>query len=505
MSQKTDGPELIPVQVKLPDKEVVKELIKIEDEVKHKQVTAIEQIGNQFGFYGVLSMVFGVFYTLCLYKNPNGIMIPLFVVIAYELALLILNKMKIAVKRESYVLIGISVIIGVSSCRTADVFFTFYNKVALLLLWSVFWMHQFYEDGTWNIGKYMGSIVLLWGQMLSTLGYPFKHFQTYIKSLKQKKYGMLIPILLGVLISIPLIIVLCILLSQADMVFQQILDRVIHSFFKPQQLFFIAVKWMVGVLGMYSLICGMVKRGIKEEQKDWRKEEPIIAITTMSIVGILYMVFCGIQIVYLFMGRGTLPEGITYSGYARQGFFQLLFVAVLNLVLVLSCLKYFKKSRVLNMVLTLISLCTYVMIASAACRMILYVQEYKLTMLRILVLWFLLLLSVLMAGVLVFIYRNDFWLFRYCLVVVSVGYLVLAWSKPDFIIADYNVHHGAEISQVELIYLSDLSADAAPVLRELQKQPEFKNNMNLIYYFNRINKDMSWRTYNFSYAKALSD
>ena len=39
---------------------------------------------------------------------------------------------------------------------------------------------------------------------------------------------------------------------------------------------------------------------------------------------------------------------MTYAGYARQGFFQLLFVALLNLVMVLLCLKYFRRSKLLN-------------------------------------------------------------------------------------------------------------------------------------------------------------
>ena len=72
-----------------------------------------------------------------------------------------------------------------------------------------------------------------------------------------------------------------------------------------------------------------------------------------------------------FMGKGSLPWGMTYSDYARQGFFQLLFVALLNLVMVLMCLKYCQENVLLNGVLLVISMCTYVMIASAIYRMLL--------------------------------------------------------------------------------------------------------------------------------------
>lgn len=254
---------------------------------------------------------------------------------------------------------------------------------------------------------------------------------------------------------------------------------------------------------MYCLICGIARRGIKDTQKDCRTREPVIAITVMVIVGLLYLMFCFVQIVYLFMGRGTLPSQVTYSEYARQGFFQLVFVAVMNLVIVLVCLKFFKKSRLLNWVLTVISICTYVMIASAGYRMILYVQEYHLTLLRILVLWFLAVLSVLMAGVVLMIYRNRFPLFHYCLMVVSVGYLALVWVKPDYIIADYNIRHEKELSDYEIKYLSHLSADAAPVLWELAQLelPEYRR-LKMDEYFERNKVNMTWRTYNFSYGKA---
>ena len=52
----------------------------------------------------------------------------------------------------------------------------------------------------------------------------------------------------------------------------------------------------------------------------------------------------------------------------QDRFFQLLFVALLNLVMVLMCLKYCQENVLLNGVLLVISMCTYVMIASAIYR-----------------------------------------------------------------------------------------------------------------------------------------
>ena len=66
---------------------------------------------------------------------------------------------------------------------------------------------------------------------------------------------------------------------------------------------------------------------------DKRRYSPVIAITVNVVLLCVYLVYCGIQVIYLFMRRGTLPEGYTYSSYAHEGFFQLVFVCLINIVL----------------------------------------------------------------------------------------------------------------------------------------------------------------------------
>lgn len=170
----------------------------------------------------------------------------------------------------------------------------------------------------------------------------------------------------------------------------------------------------------------------------------------------------------IFYGKGQPAGGDDLFPVRQTGIFQLLFVAVLNLVMVLMCLKYFREHVLLNGFLLLVSLCTYVMLASAAYRMVLYVQQYQLTFLRILVLWFLAMLFVLMAGVVILIFNHEFPLFRFCLAVVSSFYLVFAWMRPDYITARYNVAHRDSIAGVEQSDFMRLSTDAAPALEGME-------------------------------------
>jgi hypothetical protein len=102
------------------------------------------------------------------------------------------------------------------------------------------------------------------------------------------------------------------------------------------------------------------------------------------------------------------------------------------------------------------------MVASSAFRMTLYVQNYQLSFLRILVFWTLAVIALFLAGVLVLIYKPDFPLFRYGLVVFSVCYLLLSFGRPDYWIASYNLSEAA--AEPDYWYVSILSTDAAPAI-----------------------------------------
>ena len=88
-------------------------------------------------------------------------------------------------------------------------------------------------------------------------------------------------------------------------------------------------------------------------------------------------------------------------------------------------------------------------------------------------LWALAVLFLLFVGVILSIFKESFPLFRYSVVVVTVLYLALSFSHPDYIIAAVNVANAPESERNPFFlgeyyddyrYLSTLSADAAPVL-----------------------------------------
>ena len=148
---------------------------------------------------------------------------------------------------------------------------------------------------------------------------------------------------------------------------------------------------------------------------------------------------------------------------------------MLNLAVVLILKKHIRKSRVLNVILLVICFCTYIMIASSAIRMIMYIQAYNLTMYRISVLFALLTLAVLLVGVIILVLRDDFSFRRFCVVAVSIIYIPCAFFNADAQIARFNLSNSNVIKDAvstrghygyDHFYISSLSADAAPAILE---------------------------------------
>lgn len=245
------------------------------------------------------------------------------------------------------------------------------------------------------------------------------------------------------------------------------------------------------------------------DTKKTGKKNPVTGITFTGIMAAVYVLYSGIQIVVLFLRLDIgLPDGVTYSQYAHEGFWQLLFVSIINFVTVLICANIFEENRSLKILLTVLSICTCIMIISAAYRMILYVNEYNLTFLRVLVLWFLAVLTVIFIGVIYSIYRRNFELFRYMTAVVSVGYILLSLGRPDALIANYNIENTTEMGEEDLYYLMyGLSDDAAPEIAKIDctETENIWMIQHLDSYFRMVrgkNDDTSLREWNYSRARA---
>jgi hypothetical protein len=482
----------------------------VTQEQKEKDNELTKAFKQRFSFFAPGSLLYAIFYTLCLYRNASGITYPFFVVGTLFYFFFSIQKLGVPYKKDSIFYLISLVLLGMSNCLTTSPQLLFMNKCGIFLLAFFLMLHTFYQDRSWNLPKYFSALFQTLGscvsciclfRLLSDLMSYFDAQNSENTAMTEKK-NYLIPVMIGFTITVPLLFVITALLYSADVVFAQMIKRIL-KFFNFTTVFEILFLIIAVFFVSYAVYAALCMKNVTEKTEDKRTFEPVIAIIMTTALSAVYLIFSGIQIMYLFIGKMQLPEGYTYSSYAREGFFQLLAVCILNLFLVLICLHLFRENAILKLILTLISGCTYIMILSSALRMLMYIGQYHLTFLRIFVLWSLAVIFFLISGVTIFIYNKKFPLFSYGMVIVTVFYIGLSFSHPDYWIAKYdlkaaarNTSGSSSISQNEnddeysnlsydtAWYLSNLSSDAAPVILNQDLNPYLENVDDLAFLTN---------------------
>lgn len=441
------------------------ESCQVESEFEQLEEQKVERQNRWFRILGPSSLIYAIIFTICYHRNPAGIAIPVWIGSTIVYVTYIMKQLDVKKKRDSIFYVGAMVLLGISTFLTGNPYIILLNYAGFALLLVAWLLHNFHEDKTWDFIQYLMEIGTAVLGAVACLPDPFVEGQRFFQRKKATANKNIKYVIYGLLLAIPAAIFLGSLLSGADAVFGNWIHHAFGSFELSETGF---EKIVLLVFGFFSSYCGMrYVASMKKVQKEVqvKQREPIAAITFTSVIALLYLVFSGIQIIYLFLGYGSLPDGMTYAVYARTGFFQLLFVSILNLFLVLAVKKHIQRHRMLDVLLYILCGCTFIMIASSAYRMFLYIGAYQLTFLRVFVLVALAAIALIMVGVVIALRQPQFPLFRYSMILVSVIYLCFSFSHIDYFIAKYNLAQMNEETKEETLqYLGTLSTDAAPVI-----------------------------------------
>ncbi|MGB8944683.1 MAG: DUF4173 domain-containing protein, partial [Streptomyces sp.] len=189
----------------------------------------------------------------------------------------------------------------------------------------------------------------------------------------------------------------------------------------------------------------------------------------LIVLNLLFAAFNVVQLAVLFGGYDAVLEktDLSYSAYARQGFWQLLLATLLTLVVIVLALRWAPRDgardrSLVRAVLGTLCALTLVVVASAVRRMDMYVEAYGLTRLRVSVvaveLWLgLVIVLIMAAGV-----WGARWLPRAVAASAAAGVLAFGLLSPDALIAERNVQRYEDTGKFDLEYARGLSADAAP-------------------------------------------
>lgn len=293
----------------------------------------------------------------------------------------------------------------------------------------------------------------------------------------------------GLIIAIPLLLLFGSLLAAADAVFAELLGRIFVWEF---------TEWIGRVFG--TLFFGFLAAGflrtvlIREPEglprlnrpggspRDAAGPEssagggfalgPIETGVVLGLLNLLFLAFVLVQVRYLFGGAELVmgTADLTYAEYARSGFFELLQVTALVLPVMLALHWALPEAdptahRLYRLLGTPLVGLLFIVMASAAQRMYLYVLEFGLTELRLYSTAFMLWMAWLFGWFLATVMRGARDRFAVGALAGGLAVLLLLHGvNPDALIVRTNVARALTTGRFDAEYAASLGPDALPAL-----------------------------------------
>ncbi|NLS84433.1 MAG: DUF4173 domain-containing protein [Ruminococcaceae bacterium] len=261
------------------------------------------------------------------------------------------------------------------------------------------------------------------------------------------------------------------MLSQADSGFDELMSSVFDfsTLTVTETMFNVLLSLPVGAYLFGLAFGGLNKRRVSafspKMLENTAKSRHIVPQNTVYIVlgglAALYVLFIAVQSKSLFSAfSGRLYGTQIYSEYAREGFFSLCRVAVVNAAMLFAADLFAKaprsESKVLRVFNIAISALTLLLLASAFAKMIMYVGAYGFTQRRILTLWFMAVLAVLFVGIIIWQFVN-FSPIRVAACSGAALFCVLTMCNIDALVNNYN----SSLPQNDAAYTEVYDAEAA--------------------------------------------
>ncbi|MDO9088348.1 MAG: DUF4173 domain-containing protein [Anaerolineaceae bacterium] len=426
------------------------------------------------------------------FNKPFGIAFSIWIFIAAGCLFLVSWLEKIRPHWLSILLTGITIAISTASFIRQEPFTLVVSALASLALLILITIT--FRNGNWPFFRLLDYIIqgLKWLVMIFSRGWPLI-FQGQKKTKTEnntdssepvpQKNKTLWPVLRGLLLALPIILVLAALLAGADPIFEQGLNKFLEIF-RIENLAEYVFRTS-NILFMAYLFIGVLVQAIYPAKQDPRPHpnQPSIkkflgSMETSIVFGsinLLFAAFLVIQFRYFFGGEANISEtGFTYSEYARRGFGELITVAVLSLIIYylfhsITRLESNNQKRRFSGLSILIFLQVLVMLVSSFQRLVLYENAYGFSRLRTYSHLFLPWLAVLIVFVIILEILQRQGHLAFTILAVAAGFVVTSIAfNIDGFIARQNIQRATLSEQegyaLDFYYISELSSDAVPVI-----------------------------------------
>lgn len=427
------------------------------------------------------TLLLGILFSYFFYKKPIGISYPLFILLFYGVFLWFLHR-RISFQYCFGWFLSLPVLL------LAFTYFFFSNQLLMglnFVMIPILMIAQtilLTNENRYHWFDFRFLMDLLYGLFVRLFVRVPKFFSTFSDWINPKgkleRSNVVIKILVGWLISLPLLALVLLLLTSADVVFSHYIDKLfqwIKGLNLEDMLWQLLLIIVVGMF-LFSFLDTLIRSPKNTEgqvpklQKKSRMDE-VIMITVLCLMILIYIAFIIIQFRYMFRGSidKVLPVKYTYAEYARKGFFELVAVTLINFSILLSGLVFLPKGNnglgiFIRILQSLLVLSTMVILTSAFMRMSLYESQYGYTYLRVFTHAFMIFLFVLFMVALIKIWHHGVGLFQSYVVISLVAYLIINYINIDVFITKKNLERFDNTGLLDVKYLTNLSYDSLPIV-----------------------------------------
>lgn len=491
---------------------IMKGLIKMNDELLNEKNEA-EAVKSDIDFieekppfctvgesiFAIILCFSGYFFIKLFLKNSCGIAASVFLEAVLMLSLIMAKLRKAEKSRYSVVYLIFSAVFSLGLGISANGYIQFMDFCFAVMFYSL-WGYSLNSPEWQGLGRMPFRCI-----KKAAVSEPFGNYSACPKAVFSifrhksgaKNIGYAV---VGLMLSIPLTIIVCLLLISADDGFDKMLGNIIDSISLAgfwTFMFGLPVSfWIFGIV--YSAVSSKGKLRVDyiviEEEKKRKQVAPTALICSFAApLCVIYVMFFFSQLGYFVSAfGGTVPDGFSTSEYARRGFFELCAVAVINLLVIAAMNSYCRradgKNTALKLMTVIFSFFTLILIATAESKMFLYISRFGLTPKRVYTSWLMLILAVIFILIIV----SSFVKFpaeRIAAVFIIAAALILGFCGADGLIARYDA--GLIESGVMTAFPDDLSADSASYIKKCLKSNNEQVRIAAESSFNRMLVEVS--------------
>lgn len=265
----------------------------------------------------------------------------------------------------------------------------------------------------------------------------FKNLKFIKIDTKKDKNDKVINIIFGTIIGVFISGLILALLTSADAYFDKFLSSIVTNINVDFNLWYV-IKGIIYFVILFAIGINLFKnKEIALKESKMSRVNKTVVTTMLFIVNFVFVLFLISEISKLCGNFLKVPKGYIYSSYAREGFFQLLFVTLINFGIILyliyktNLVKEDKKVKCL--VLSLIAFSIF-LIFNSYYRMFLYIGRFGFTNLRLQVILFLFMEIILFGFIIKKIIRGakkDGIVF---LIIMTIAYVINLYVCNDWFI-----------------------------------------------------------------------